>query len=329
MFVFGASERVRRCLVRAMRSVARADGAETAKELALLSAVAHALGEAELASAPPYEDAHAIARDVAAEGVGSTEREHIIQAMLLMALMDGDGTDAEATLIDATALALGVDEPRTKNLRQLASGQIASMRLSLMRRGYFRDELMRTAKEEGVAGLYRTFGPIVGLADDPERARRFNDLGKLPNGTLGRSYWEFIVQNGFGFPGEHKAVAERGLWHDMTHVLGGYPTTPDGESNVVAFIAGYRKDDPFFWLFTVALQFQVGLKISPFSPGLRDQLDPTQWVLHHARGALVNRDLSEGWDIWSDIERPLEELRASFNILPVEKVAQARATIAT
>ncbi len=324
MYLFDVAPESAELLFRAMRAVALADGAETPKERALLEVAGAALGpdlfaDAAGAASPLTVDELALA----AADMSGRDRERIVQAMLFMALMDGEGSPEEAKLVSEVAARLEVKEPRVKNLAQLASGRLAFMQWDLTRRGYAKEELMRTAKEEGLRGLYRTFGPLVGLATNHDTAKRYNDLGKLPKGTLGHAYWHFIVDNKLAFPGESHAVAERGTWHDLSHVLGGYPTTPVGESTVVAFIAGYRKEDPFFWLFTIALQFQVGLRISPFSPGVRDQVDPKVFMRHHARGAALHRDISEGWDFWADFPRPLEELRRELNVLALEESAIA------
>jgi uncharacterized tellurite resistance protein B-like protein len=321
MFIFEVRPQLRTALLRAMRTVALADGIETEKETALLVAVGAAvgLGAAELdpSACPGFSSAAALAEFTKELAATPAECEHIIQAMLLMALMDGTGSLQEAALIEQCAKLLNVTEPRVHNLRQLAEGRLTFMRLDLSRKGYAKDSFLTIARESGLRGLYQTFGPLVGLAEDHELARRYNDLGKLPEGTLGRAYWQFIVDNQLGFPGEPRAVAERGLWHDMSHVLGGYPTTPEGEAAIVAFIAGFRREDPFFWFFTIALQFQVGLKISPFAPGVPNCIDPVQLMKHHLRGVKVNRDLSEPWDVWADIPRPIDDVRREFNIVPL------------
>lgn len=291
-----------------MKTVALADGEETPKERALLEIVAQTLKTS--AAVTPLAPSDL-------EHLGDTERERIVQCMLLMAVMDGVGARAEADLIETFADHLEVTDQRVHNFRQLAEGRIARMRFDLSRRGYAIEELAQTIEEEGLRGVYKTFGPIVGLATDPDLARRYIAFGEYAEGTLGRAYFDFITKNDLKFPGEKAGVAERGLWHDMTHVLGGYPITPVGEACIVAFIAGYRKEDPFFWLFTIALQFQVGVKVSPFSPGLVDRIDPRLFVLHHERGSKVKRDLSANWDIQANLGRPLEELRAELGIDPI------------
>ncbi len=103
----------------------------------------------------------------------------------------------------------------------------------------------------------------------------------------------------------------------MLHVVGDYPVTPVGEAEVVAFMAGFRREDPFFWLFTVALQFQVGLRISPFAPGVPHQIDPRSFVRHHERGAKVKLDISRDWDFRAAWDRPLDDLRRELGVGPL------------
>lgn len=314
MFVFAVEEAHADVLLRAMHTVALADGEVTAKERSLLDAAARAVGRS-AASLTPIEPA-----ELAAAGLSPAESERVVQSMLLMAIMDGAGSPAEATVVEAAARALAVHEPRVHNLRQLAEGHVGLMRWDLTRRGYAKDELIRTFREEGVRGVLHTFGPLLGVGSDARTAQRWIALGELPEGTLGHAYFSFIVGNGLSFPGEDDGIGERGAWHDMLHVVGGYPIDPVGEAEVVAFMAGFRKEDPFFWLFTVALQFQVGLVISPFAPGVPDQIDPARFLRHHLRGARVRKDLSADWNFRADLARPLAEVRAELGVVPIEQV---------
>ncbi|HRG98545.1 MAG TPA: hypothetical protein PLR99_19975 [Polyangiaceae bacterium] len=299
-------------LLAAMRAVALADGEESPKERALLEAARDALSLVEPLEAFPPDHL----TDDALAALDAGERERVLQAMLLMAIMDGAGSPEEAALVSSFAARLGVSEPRVANLEALARGRHAFMWLDLTRKGYPASELLATVREEGLTGVLRTFGPIVGLGKSADIVRKYNDLGRLPEGTLGREYWRFITQNELGFPGEGP-VGERGVWHDMIHVVGGYPVTPAGEAEVVAFMAGFRKEDPFFWVFTSVLQFQVGLRISPFSKGIAGQIDPRSYLAHHRRGARVSCDLSRDWDFRADLEVPLAELRQRFAVPPL------------
>jgi hypothetical protein len=315
VFLFDVAQHHREIVLRGMRAVALADGEETKKELALLDVARAALGLPEKTEVTALEPS-----DPALADLSAVERERIVHAMLLMAIMDGSASVSEAKLVASIAERLDVTDARVNNLRQLADGRLRTMRFDLTRKGYAKDELVRTAKEDGLGGLYRTFGPIVGLAQDTDLARRYIAFGELPVGTVGRAYFDLITKNDLSFPGEPGGIAERGMWHDMIHVIGGYTTDPIGEAEVVSFMAGFRKEDPFFWLFTVALQFQVGLRISPFSPGVPDVIDPRRFVLHHKRGALVPLDLSTEWRFEKDWERPLEEVRRELGVVPIEEV---------
>lgn len=320
MYLFDVAGDEKSILLRAMRAVALADGTETPKERALLDVAREALGLARDVAADIDSLAPLAPNDPSLARLSKQSRERVIQTMILMAIMDGAGAKSEADLVAAFAESLGVDDARVANLRQLAGDRVRYMRFDLTRKGYARVELERTAKEEGIAGIYKTFGPLVGLATDPDLARKYIAFGEKPEGTVGRAYFDLITKNDLSFPGEAGGLAERGLWHDMLHVIGGYEVDPVGEAEVVAFMAGFRREDPFFWLFTVALQFQVGLVISPFAPGVPDVIDPRRFVLHNKRGSLVNADLSTDWPFHDDWDRPLADVRRRYNVVPVESV---------
>jgi tellurite resistance protein len=299
--------------LRAMVTVARVDGEVHAAEHAWILAAARTLGGR---VSVPLDDLAPIEPDELARLVTSSEgRELVVRVMILVALMDGDVSGAEASLVERVALALRVDEPRIANLRQIEEGRLRVLWLDLARRSFARPIFEETLKSKGLRGVWKIVGPMLGLAKDPDMARRYCDLGKLPEGTLGYRYFRFIVDNELGFPGEG-IVAEDGMWHDLTHVLAGYGTDPLGEVAVVSFIAGYRRDDPFFWLFTIALQFHLGIKVSPYSPGERGYFDPDVVLRALTRGLAVRRDLSREWDPWPDMARPLEDVRRELGVPP-------------
>lgn len=292
-----------------MKAVALADGDLSQGEITLIESAARALGLA--IDARALEPA--TAAEAAKELVSPTMRERAVQAAILLAMIDGEASVPEVEAIEELARALDVDEPRVANLRQLAAGHVRRMWIDLARRSFARPIFEEALATRGLGGVWKIVAPMVGLGKDPDLARRYNDLGKLPEGTLGRAYWRFVVDNELGFPGEG-IVAEQGAWHDLSHVLGGYGIDPHGEVAVVSFIAGYRREDPFFWLFTIALQFHLGVKVSPYSPSGRGFFDPDVVLRAMRRGMAMNRDLSVGWDYWPDLGRDLEEVRASFGV---------------
>lgn len=298
--------------LRALATVARADGELSAGELALLGATASTLGsDYTVDDLPPIEP-----EELALAVTDPAERLRAVQALVMMTLMDQQVSHDESLLVARFAGALGVDDPRVDNLRQLAAGHTRLLWMDLARRSFARPIFEKTLRERGIKGLYKIVGPLLGLGNDPDLTRRYNDLGRLDAGTLGHAYWRFIVENELGFPGEG-IVAEEGVWHDLTHVLAGYGVDPLGEVDVVSFIAGYRKEDPFFFLFTIALQFHLGIRVSPYSPREKGFFDPHRVRRALARGAAVRRDLSVDWDYWPDLERPLEDVRRELGVPPL------------
>ncbi|HVH43603.1 MAG TPA: hypothetical protein VM925_14710 [Labilithrix sp.] len=308
---FGPDEHEARTGLRAMMTVASADGRVAPEELALITAAARALD----VPLDPHTLAPITPEEVGAVFVSPERRTIVVQAMILVALMDGDVSGRELELVERFAAALAIDEPRVRNLRQLAEGRLRVLWLDLARRSFARPIFEETLRTKGLLGVWKIVGPLVGLAKDHDLARRYSDLGRLPEGTLGRAYWRFVVENELGFPGEG-IVAEDGTWHDLTHVLAGYGTDPLGEVSVVSFIAGYRRDDPFFWLFTIALQFHLGVKVSPYSPAERGFFEPERAARAFTRGLAVNRDLSRDWDFFADMARPLDDVRRDLGIPP-------------
>lgn len=297
--------------LRMLVTIARADGELAEQEIALVEAAARALGSDERARSldvlTPSEAAAAL--------TAPRVRERALQAAMLVAMIDGHVRPPELDALQAFARALEVDEPRLANLQQLARGQVRRMWIDLARRSFAKPIFEEAFAKRGLAGLAKIVLPMVGLGADPDLVRRYNDLGKLPEGTLGRAYWRFVVDNELGFPGEGP-VAEDGVWHDVSHVLAGYGTDPEGEVSVVSFIAGYRREDPFFWLFTIALQFHLGIKVSPYSPALHGRFDPALVIRALRRGMAMNRDLSVDYDPWPDMVRPLDEVRRDYGVPP-------------
>jgi hypothetical protein len=298
-----------RAALGALHAVAAAEPPVTPDELQWILASARALGVEPDGSERPWSPA-----EVAGVLVDPDARLRVLQVMMLTAMVDRNISPAEAAAVRSFAEAFQVDEPRVESMRLVAEGNTLRAWLGLARRGSARSDVERILEREGLRGIWRVVGPLLGLVRDPEKARRFNDLGKLPEGTLGRAYWTFLVSNGLPFPGEAMAVPESGLWHDLSHVLGGYGVDPDGEVQVVSFIAGYRREDPFFWLFTIALQFHLGLRVSPYSQGGVGHFQPALVYQALERGMAMNTDLSLGWDPWPHFPRPLADVRAELGI---------------
>lgn len=303
--------------MRALKMVATADGRFDEWEALSLTVAARALGVSEDLSAW-----HPVTpEEIAAEAPDPLTRERLIQAMITISLMDGAPSPNEIALIEGFGAALGVSEPRFHNLHQLADGRMKMVWLSLARRSFARREFEEALHEEGVRGIWKIVGPLLGMAEDPALAARYEALRELPAGTLGRTYYEFVRSRGFQFPGEKGGIPERGVWHDMTHILGGYDTDAVGEVKINAFQCGFRREDPFFWMFTSQLHFHLGVRMSPYAPAERWLFDPAEMVRALRRGMAVNTDLSDHWDWRAVLHEPVEALLLRYNVLPESQFA--------
>lgn len=302
-------------VLRAMRAVAESDGETHPLESQMIE-VAARLCAREGDAPVDWKILEPCGPEVLGDaGLGPKDAERLLQACILVALLDGEIAPAELASIRAFASATGIHEPRVRNLAQLAKGATLSMWVDLARRSFARGVFEDMFEREGLKGIWKIVGPMLGRAQDPELARRYIALGELPENTTGHAYFRFLVDNELPFPGEKGAVSDAGLWHDLSHVIGGYGTDPQGELDVVCFIAGFSRADPFFWLYTIILQFHLGVRVSPYSQGGEGYFDPAHFEKAFSRGAKLKVDLSEpGFDPWPYFPRDLTEVREELGL---------------
>ena len=309
--LFNLSEEQVRVGLGAMRAVAAANGQYDEHERALMDAASKALdGPADAPEASP--DA------VRAAFPDELWRKRILQAMIGMALIDGEATKDELACIDTYARALEVDEPWLKNLHRLVDGHMTRLRIDFARRMPLAGNLFKEVwQDEGLKGmwkLYRVF--TLKGTNEPELAWKYKRLGLLPEGTLGREFWKHMTERGFAFPGEPGGFLERQCHHDLTHVLTGYDTDPDGECQIASFYAGYDKQEPFAFLFMVLVMFQVGAKLGPAAvTPARFKFDPAKVIRAMERGSHINTDLKDHWDYWPVMDKPIADVRRLYNIV--------------
>jgi tellurite resistance protein len=298
--------------LRALNAVAGADGTVHQLERELLSSVQrHILGtEVDVSALEPITP-----EQLAADVAEPMFRERIIGGCVLMALIDGEPSKAELELVEAYAKALDVSMSVLTNLKRLTKDRLLIARFDIARRSFIGQKIKERLANEGVRGLANVFKAM--RLGDEQMAARYQKLESLPDGTLGREYARFIRDSGFAFPGEEDGAPEVILFHDCTHVLGGYGTAPIEEVQVASFSAAFRKEDPFAIVLFVVAQFHLGLQVTPSAPGEKLVVEPELMMKAIARGAQVNTDLSDNWDPWQgDFEVQLEELRRRYNIPP-------------
>jgi tellurite resistance protein len=304
--------------LRAVKMVAMADGVFDERERKLLAAADRALRQvgrepADLDALAPI-DAATLAQAV----TDVQTRTRIVQAQMIMAMMDGEVQASEYAVISAFATALGVDEPRLKNLRQYMGHHYTLLKLDLNRRSDMVGTAMRHAyRKAGLRGAWKASAPFLSkhLALDDELAWRYRKLGLLPEHTFGRQYWVHMRERNFAFPGEPGGFSEEFIKHDCCHVLGDYNTDPTGECEVVAFVSGFMGTDPFWYLFMVTMHMHLGIETFNDNPLGEMAFDPERVIAALERGRRVNEDLYDpDFDWWSRFPRPIEEVRAELEI---------------
>lgn len=95
---------------------------------------------------------------------------------------------------------------------------------------------------------------------DATEAARWTALSSCPDGSIGRSLWEFYQMRGFRVPGQPGSVNAAVAQHDWEHVLADYGTTPMGEIEVISFqTSATRTPGAMLGLVGVLALFESGL----------------------------------------------------------------------
>lgn len=300
--------------LRAMKTVALADGALDDSERHMMESIQRIFGTTheleQLAPITPEELARAFP--------DPQLRQQLVQGLIVMSLIDGKANVQETDLVEQFAQALEVSAPEVKNLRHVLKGEILQLRLDLVRRFWLRPKVNEIWNKEGIRGLLKFVGGLMGKYENAALAALYQTLEQYPAGSLGRAYWEYCRKNGFALPGEKGGAPEQILFHDCAHVLSGYGTDPEGEVQVACFSAGFQRREPWLFVFFVLLQFHVGIRMTPITKARTGFFDPAKALIAIRRGAAMNVDLNNGWDYWPVMGEQVEELRRRYNILPVE-----------
>lgn len=244
-------------------------------------------------------------------------RVQVVRVAIVATLLQARPTRETAARLRALEDRLASGVPEVRNLELLAARRRIAFRIHLMRRFWAVRMFGERLRSRGLTELVRQFFPVLRLWRNGALVNRYEQLRALPAESLGRAYLEFLEQNQFSIHGERGALPELIIHHDLSHVLAGYGTSPAHEVGAACFQAGYRERDPFVFVVFVLYQFQLGLRMTPAGPGKWWSFDPGTAMDAIARGARMNRDLTDGtWDYWADFPLPIDAVRQRYALPP-------------
>jgi hypothetical protein len=305
-----------RAILGAMRRVATAGGKTLLTDLAhrTLASASHVLfheSNFSLEVCPSFNPP-----DLATVLSDTRQAMWTVRFLAVMALVDGILDKAKVALVLKYAVALKVHESYLEQLSEAAKGRLPWV-LADMTRQNIKSLWDQPWDGENVMAL---FLPYSGDRSDPALAAKHEALGSLPEGTLGRGYWEIYHTNGYGFPGDPNGVnAAFARPHDSTHVISGYDTTPRGEILVSTFTAGMHPKLPMEGhILPVIFSWHLGIEINKLAGSFRGAFDPEQFWNAWVRGSQMTVDVfSQDWDFWDHVETPVAVLRQRYHVTPL------------
>lgn len=241
-------------------------------------------------------------------------RQRLRKFLVLFEFCRHPFTEEQVALVDSYEVALGDD------------GHDAGLQIA---RDFVREGLpkaledVQRVSDENVAELSE-----VSLAEHysemdmkaPELANELRRFAELPQGTLGREYYDFYIRNSFDLPGEGYSSPSFFVRHDMCHIIAGYgPTSPE-EVALSAFHVGMNDNEVNWNFFIVALAaLELGFFVSDSFESKADILDRDGalelMVEGFVRGSQCNGDFSE-IDHLAEANTPVVELQNRFGVPP-------------
>ncbi len=252
-------------------------------------------------------------------------RTRIVQIMILGALVLRPLPVEVAHRITDFASALSVDDGMLEVARNFAVGDLGLAAVDFDRNGYTSDWSPARTEALHATGLAEAWALT---SNDDELASRWEALGDLPAGTLGRRVWEFYRARGFAFPGRPDSAPPLLAQHDWVHVLVDYGTKVESELEVFGFIAR-ANDDPrgFSLLAMVVSLFETGYLahgagLFDAFPGQLSHEGTAVRVADAMRRGAMSHGLEHepdvdflGIDWFLLADRPVEVLREQFGIV--------------
>lgn len=285
--------------LRALKTVAVADGTWDDKERELLGAAA-ALYRA------PDTDLEALTPiapdDLAQHLVLEEDRLRLLQACIVMALADGDASPAEWRCLRSIADALEVADTRLSDLERVAVEGRRLAQADVDRR------LSRGSVSDRARRLLGRVLPSLRPAGDVALEQRFVALASLGEGTLGRELHARLAAHGGPPPGRAGGPTDDAVRLEALRILTAYAADDEGDLLLAAFVAGSGREDPFPYLF-----FPMLARCA--AGGARAaSIHPAALLAAFERGVASPVDTTPGWDYGPLLGLPVAEARRALGL---------------
>ena len=307
-------------LSRGVLGVVAPGGGLTALQRLLIEAVVSAM-----TGFPPDLSADPLAPEAFAEALALRSlgfRTRIVQMVILYVLVLQPVPLDVVDRVERFAREAGVEEGMLSVAHEFATGSLGLAALDFERNGYA--STWKADDEQLLHVSTHVGGAWDAVVDDPELARRWQDLEDLPDGTLGRLVADFYRARGFTYPGTPGSAPPLLAQHDWVHVVADYGTTVESELEVFAFIARANDDMRAFSL----LAMVVSLFETAYLPTGAGLFEADGGHLSQAgvatrlgdamrRGALCTGSIDFLRIDWFSLAHlPVDEVRHHFGVVP-------------
>jgi len=262
----------------------------------------------------------------------------MVQSMIMGALVLRPLPPEVAARVAEYARELSVDDGMLAVAQRFAAGNLGLAAFDFDRNGYTATWSPDRAQVLHTSGaLDSAWSECV---NDRELAARWQALGALPAGSLGRAMFEFYEARGFVFPGLPGSAPPLLAQHDWVHVLADYGSRVEAELEVFAFIARANDDPKGFSLFAMVLSLfetgylRAGAGLFEAFPGQLSHAGVAQRVADALRRGALTHGLDGAPDVdflavdWFSLaHRPIDDLRAAFGIVPKSAAALAAGSV--
>jgi hypothetical protein len=260
-------------------------------------------------------------------------RTRIVQIMILLGLVLRPLPDDVARRIAEFAGELAVEDGMLDVARRFAEGSLGLAAVDFDRNGY---RASWTQTDPTALHTSRALASAWEAAvADPALATRWQELERLPAGTLGRRVTEFYRARGFVYPGLPGSAPPLLAQHDWVHVLADYGTTVESELEVFAFIARANDDMRAFSLLAMVVSLfetgylRTGAGLFEYSPGhLSHQGMAVRVADAMRRGALCRGSVDYMRTDWFELAPlTLADARAHFAVVAKSADAVAAGSV--